>query len=209
MTAHQPEVGSALAGRGSRSARLSLQQNMGEAFEGTLAAARTGAEWAWTSLYRQFAPAVLGYLRAQRAPDPEDLAAEVFYQVVRSLGQFDGNEGAFRSWIFVIAHRKLLDDVRSRRRRPVAPAGNEILERHGQSGNVEYDVMGRLSVADIEQLLSDLTGNQRDVLLLRVLGGLSLEETAAVLNVRSGAVSALQRRAIARLRKQQARSERS
>lgn len=179
---------------------------MGAAFEGTLAAARTGAEWAWTSLYTQFAPAVLGYLRAQHAPDPEDLTAEVFYQVVRSLGQFDGNEAAFRSWIFVIAHRKLLDEIRSRRRRPVAPAGNEILERHGRSGNVEQEAMGRLSVASIEQLLSGLTGNQRDVLLLRVIGGLSLEETAAVLNIRSGAVSALQRRAIARLRKQLAPS---
>lgn len=174
---------------------------MGEAFDSTLAAARTGAEWAWTNLYRQFSPAVLGYLRAQRVPEPEDLTAEVFYQVVRSLGQFEGDEAAFRSWVFVIAHRKIVDDSRHRKRRPVVPAEAQTLEVRGPSGDVEHEAMTRLSLGNVSALLSQLTDNQRDVLLLRIIGGLSLEETADVLDVRSGAVSALQSRAIKRLRK--------
>ncbi|MEX2586877.1 MAG: sigma-70 family RNA polymerase sigma factor [Actinomycetota bacterium] len=174
---------------------------MGEAFDSTLAAARTGAEWAWTNLYRQFSPAVLGYFRAQRVPEPEDLTAEVFYQVVRSLGQFEGGEAAFRSWLFVIAHRKIVDDSRHRKRRPVAPAEAQTLELRGRSGDVEHEAMRHLSQVEVAVLLAELTDNQRDVMLLRILGGLSLEETAAVLNIRPGAVSALQGRAVKRLKK--------
>ena len=65
---------------------------LGENFPGTLAAARIGSEWAWTGIYRDLAPAVLGYLRARRAHEPEDLTGEVFLQVVRDLPRFQGGE---------------------------------------------------------------------------------------------------------------------
>lgn len=199
--AFQPNSEAAPALSGGRLARAVSRPSMGEAFDSTLAAARTGAEWAWTNLYRQFSPAVLGYFRAQCVPEPEDLTAEVFYQVVRSLGQFDGDETAFRSWVFVIAHRKIVDDSRHRKRRPVAPAEAQTLEYRGSSGDVEQEAMRHLSQGEVSALLAELTDNQRDVMLLRILGGLSLEETADVLNIRSGAVSALQNRAVKRLRK--------
>lgn len=174
---------------------------MGEAFDSTLAAARTGAEWAWADLYRQFAPAILGYLRAQRAADAEDLTAETFFQVVKSLGQFDGDESAFRSWLFVIAHRKMIDAGRWRSRRPLQPVEDEVLAAYAGSGDVEREAIANLGVAELEALLSKLTDSQRDVLLLRIVAGLSLEETAGVLDLRAGAVSALQRRALKRLEK--------
>src|SRR5947208_331656 len=53
-----------------------------EDFESLLTAARAGAEWAWTSLYRGLAPGVLGLARARGARDPEGLLGEVFLQVV-------------------------------------------------------------------------------------------------------------------------------
>jgi RNA polymerase sigma factor (sigma-70 family) len=188
-------------GEGS-AARLALRHPMiGERFSSVLGAARTGAEWAWTDLYRNFAPAVLGYLRAQRVPEPEDLTAEVFFQVVRSLGRFEGNESDFRSWLFVIAHRKIIDDSRARKRRPSEPAPHEVIEARSSSGNVENEALDRLSEEYYRILMAELTADQRDVMLLRILGGLSVPEVAAAIGKRPGAVEALQRRAIARLRR--------
>jgi RNA polymerase sigma-70 factor (ECF subfamily) len=65
---------------------------LGEDFERTLGAARTGAEWAWTSIYLDLAPSVLGYLRRREALEPEDLTGEVFLQVVRDVRGFPGGE---------------------------------------------------------------------------------------------------------------------
>ncbi|MEO7836161.1 MAG: hypothetical protein ABIS21_00795, partial [Acidimicrobiales bacterium] len=50
--------------------------------------------------YRALAPAVLGYLRSQRAPDPEDILGEVFLQVARDWRKFKGDDGALRRWVF-------------------------------------------------------------------------------------------------------------
>ncbi len=182
--------------------RVALRHPMiGEQFPTVLAAARTGAEWAWTELYRNFAPAVLGYLRAQKAPEPEDLTAEVFFHVVKSLGQFNGGESQFRSWIFVIAHRKVIDDSRSRKRRPVEPAPYETLEAQAAGGNVEDEALEQLSEVYFRRLMVDLTPEQRDVLLLRILGGLTAPEIGEAMGRRTGAIEALQRRALAKLRK--------
>ncbi|MEX0789958.1 MAG: sigma-70 family RNA polymerase sigma factor [Actinomycetota bacterium] len=194
--------GAALAAGGGRSARLALRKPMiGERFESVLAGARTGAEWAWTDLYQNFAPAVLGYLRAQRVPEPEDLTAEVFFQLVKSLGQFEGNESDFRSWIFVIAHRKIIDDSRARKRRPAEPVPNETIESRSPAGNVEDEALEQLSELYFRRLMVELTADQKDVMLLRILGGLTVPEVAAAMGKRAGAVEALQRRAVAQLRK--------
>lgn len=180
--------GAALAVSGGSAARLALRHPMiGERFESVLGAARTGAEWAWTNLYQSFAPAVLGYARAQRVPEPEDLTAEVFFQVVRSLGQFEGNESDFRSWIFVIAHRKIIDDSRARKRRPSEPAPHEIIEARSSSGNVEDEALDQLSEQYFRRLMVELTADQRDVMLLRILGGLTVPEVAAAMGKRMGA----------------------
>ena len=90
-------------------------------FESVLAAARTGSPRAHERIFRALAPVVHGYLRLQGATEPEDLTSEVFLAVLRNLGSFDGDEPGFRSWVFTIAHRRLLDERRRAVRRP-APA---------------------------------------------------------------------------------------
>ena len=66
---------------------------------------------------------------------------------------------------------------------------------------VTVDVTDRIGERErVEALLSDLTDDQREVLLLRVVAGLSVEETAQAVGRPAGAVRALQHRALARLR---------
>ena len=82
------------------------------AFDALLLAAHDGAPWAWQHLYTWLAPAVAGYLRAQGAREVDDLTSETFLGVVRGIARFRGDEGQFRSWVFVIAHRRLQDERR-------------------------------------------------------------------------------------------------
>jgi RNA polymerase sigma-70 factor (ECF subfamily) len=173
--------------------------SIGPSFEGVLDAARTGADWAWTTIYRDLAPAVLGYLRARGASEPEDLTSEVFVGVVRNLQDFEGDEDAFRSWVFVIAHRRLQDERRSHVRHPVDPVPPELLDQ--PVGNVEDEALAAVDTRHMIDTFATLSHDQREVLTLRVVADLSLEQTAEILGKSQGAVKSLQHRALAQLAK--------
>jgi len=170
----------------------------GEDFESALKAAKAGAEWAWAALYRDLAGPVTGYLASRGAPEPEDVAAETFLQVARNIARFEGGEQAFRSWVFVIAHRRLIDTRRKRGRQP--ELSTLLDEDQHSGGDVEDEAVNRLVTDELRQALDVLTEDQRDVLSLRIIGNLTLEETAEVTGKRAGAVKALQRRGLNALR---------
>ena len=165
-------------------------------------AARTGQEWAWMALYAGHAPALLGYLRARRAAQPEDLLGEVMLQIVRDLQSFDGGERDFRAWAFTIAHHRLLDERRRSARRPAEPVPPAELERLGPRGDTERDADRTLSAERVGRLLAQLSEDQKNVILLRVLGDLTSEEVAEILGKTPGAVKALQRRGFEKIKHQ-------
>jgi RNA polymerase sigma-70 factor (ECF subfamily) len=173
---------------------------LGDSFDAVLDAARAGGDWAWERIYDDLAPSVLGFLRAGGAPDPEDALGDVFLQVVKGLGRFEGDEPAFRSWVFVIARSRLIDQLRRRGRRPERPVGDEDLEREGNE-DVEETVLQSLGADWVMSVLDHLSADQREVILLRILGGLPIAEVARVMHKRPGAVKALQHRALATLRR--------
>lgn len=168
-------------------------------FTSVLEAAQAGAEWAWSRLYDDIAGPVLGYLRSRGAAEPEDLVGEVFLQVARNLGTFRGDYAAFRSWIFTVAHHRVVDERRYRTRRPVDPG--EVPESALGMGDTEAEALEQLATGEVIALLATLTPEQRDVLLLRVVGDLSVDEVAAIVGRRPGAVKALQRRGLEKLRR--------
>ena len=174
---------------------------IGPGFDALLDAARTGAPWALERLYETFSPAVLGYLRVQGVFDPEDLTNEVFLGVLTRIGSFEGDEQQLRSWIFTIAHSRLIDARRraDRRSRVMDDNGGRALDAPG--GDVEDDALRRLSVQRVQALCEQLVPEQRDVLLLRLMAGLTVEAIAGALGKSEGAVKALQRRGLANLRK--------
>jgi len=148
-------------------------------------------------LYESVAGRVVGYLRLRGAREPEDLLGEVFVQVARNLRRFEGDEKGFRSWVFTVAHHRLIDERRYIARRPVDTV--EMTDRPG--GNVEDDTLAQIGDERIRTLLGQLSSDQRDVVLLRVLGGLSVAETADVLGKKPGAVKALHHRGIKVMRR--------
>lgn len=172
----------------------------GAELDPALSAAIEGMDWGWAAIYRELAPAVTGYLRAQGACEPEDLTGEVFVQAVRAINRFRGDAAAFRSWIFCIAHNKMVDDARYRRRRPAELASDPGRDNI-HPDNVEEQVMGKLADARVRELIAGLTAQQADVLLLRIIGGLTLDEVARVTGSNPSSVKALQRRGLANLRR--------
>lgn len=170
-----------------------------EAFSSMLRGAKEGAEWAWAALYRDLAGPVTGYLASRGAAEPEDLTSDVFLKVARNIHSFTGDESSFRSWVFVTAHRRLIDERRALSRRPVIGflAGSLSSD---PTGDVESEALENLATGELQAAFESLTEAQRDVLSLRIIAGLTLAETARVLGKRTGAVKALQRRALAALR---------
>ena len=143
-------------------------------------------------MYRRLAPAVLGYLRGQRVPDPEDLLGEVFLHVTRSLHHFSGDEDEdLRRWVFTIARHRVIDDVRRRARRPA------IL------GEVPHDLPaspdGSGLDADLLHALGRLNPEQREVVALRFIADLPLSDVALITGRSVGAVKSMQLRALAEL----------
>ncbi|HEX6262288.1 MAG TPA: sigma-70 family RNA polymerase sigma factor [Actinomycetota bacterium] len=168
-------------------------------FEEVLDAARAGEDWALEAIYRDLAPAVAGYLRGQRAGEPEDLTSDVFVGIVRGLRAFSGDERAFRSWVFSIAHRRLLDERRRLARRRERPVDPGELAAEGPRGNVEAEGLERLGAGWAAELLDTLTDEQRTVVLLRIVADLSVREVADVTGRSPGAVKTMQRRALLQL----------
>lgn len=177
---------------------------IGPGFDHVLCAAQTGAGWAFTRLYDSLAPAVVGYLRAQGLSEPEDVGSEVFLSVFCGLSSFTGNEERFRSWVFTIAYRRLVDHRRANGRRPAPERLDEAGPRPDlPSGRVatDDDALARLGTERVRRVLAQLAPEQADVLALRVIADLTVDQVALALGKSPGAVKALQRRALANLRR--------
>jgi RNA polymerase sigma factor (sigma-70 family) len=161
--------------------------------------AKRGDAVAWNELYRSLAPAVAGYFGLRGARDPDDLTSETFVAVFRNIGTFRGSIEAFRSWVFVIAHRRLIDDRRARGRRPESRSLADVSLQ--ARDDVESDAAAVMSVADVKALCGRLAVDQADVLILRILGDLTIEQIAEVMGKSPGAVKQLQRRGLDGLRR--------
>jgi RNA polymerase sigma factor (sigma-70 family) len=114
---------------------------------------------------------------------------------------FQGDEAGFRSWVFTIAHRRLLDERRRRTRRPppepLTDTADVLAPASPATDDVEEAIDRSLGAERVRALCDRLVPDQRDVLLLRLLGDLSIEQIAGTLGKSKGAVKALQRRGLA------------
>ncbi len=166
-------------------------------FEGVLHAAQAGADWAWSRLHDAYAGRLLGYLRSRGAVDPDGLLGDVLLQVARNVSTFVGGEPEFRSWLFLIAHNRVIDERRRRSRRQE----QELRDAHHPvAPSAEQGAFENMSLDAAMELLAILTDEQREVLALRVIAGLSLDETATIMDKNVNAIKQLQHRAITSLR---------
>jgi len=173
---------------------------LGDMFDDVFAAARRGDEHAWYTLYHDLAGQLTGYLAGSGALSPEDVASDTLLQVVRDLHRFTGDEPAFRSWVFTIAHHRLIDQRRKDLVRPSDATERETLERHCPTDTIEQELNERFALDTVMPLLSLCTDAQRDVLLLRYIGDVTLHDVAEIIGKDYNTVKALHRRGLDSLR---------
>ena len=169
-------------------------------FDDVLARAQVGSADAFTALYEDLVRPVAAYLRARGVRETEDVTSEVFLAVFAGIGRFAGEQAQFRSWVFTIAHRRVVDGWRKGARTPLV-VPYEAHDDARTSSSAESDALDGLGDARVLKLLADLTPDQPEVLTLRIIGDLTVEQVGDALDKRPGAVKALQRRGLATLRR--------
>ncbi|GAB4098088.1 RNA polymerase sigma factor [Sinomonas halotolerans] len=160
--------------------------------------ARTDHEL-FTLVYRTLAPAVVGYLAGRGIDDPEALAQDVFLAVLPRVASIQGGAAGVRTFVFSVAHARVVDHYRRSERRPRTVDYDPLLDSR-EAGSAESEALVAAGQTDAELLIGRLAGDQRDVLMLRIVAELSIDEVAAVLKKTPGAVKQLQRRALKALR---------
>ena len=169
--------------------------------EGVIGAAQLGEEWAWTRLYEEFAPRLLGYFRVRGSRNAEDLVGETFVQMARNLGRFEGDASSFRAWVFTVAEHRLSNERRRFSRKPETLLDTRDLDSRVDA-SAEDKALARISSIGALRMLDPLTPAQRNVIALRFIADLGVNETAEVLGISTGAVKQRTRRALQTLREE-------
>ena len=164
--------------------------------------AQGGNLGAFARLYDLYFERIYRYIMARvgNPPEAEDLTQEVFLRAMRSLNSFRFRGPPFAAWLFRIAHNLVVDRIRR------SKVGGEAIPLESIAAlptgtNVEEEALRTLDHEELRRSLEKITDLQRQVILLRFMGGLSLAETAAVMKRNENAIKALQHSGIQALRR--------
>jgi RNA polymerase sigma-70 factor (ECF subfamily) len=168
-----------------------------------LAGARRREPGAVTRVYTAYAPALFRFFLAAVGdrPTAEDLTGDVFKSAIEDLPRFHGPVEALGGWLFGIAHHDLSDHRRRQVRNLVQPL-DDLLEEAAAAGGAmdpEELALDRVEGDRVLAALRQLTPDQREVLLLRLIADRTAPEVAGILNKSTDAVKALQHRGLASL----------
>lgn len=162
-------------------------------------AARRGDPCACRWLWDRFAGPIRAFLLARGTPDADEVVNDVLLAAFTALQGFVGGEPEFRAWLYRVARNKRVDAIRAHERRPKpTDRASQLSSRHGDA---ESDAIAALADEELHCVLASLTPDQRDVVVLRFLADLTLEQTATALDRPVGAIKSLQHRALDQLRK--------
>ena len=162
----------------------------------TLDRARRGDRDALAELWRTHNAPLLRYLRARRTPSPDDVASQVWVDIAKSIDRFEGEADDFRRWLFTIAHRRSVDEIR----RVVRRNGLAIRSAdHVAGADAEHDRHDSLDRAIA--LVSTLPDNLAEAVMLRVVNDLPIADVASVMGTSEGNVRVLVHRGLTRLRR--------
>ena len=162
--------------------------------EGVIARARRGDQDSFDTIYRTYQPLLQRHLELTCGTRADDVASATWASVVKSIGNFVGDGHDFRRWLFTIARRRLVDELRRSTREPVVVA-------EPREADLAIDFTSPLeSVEWVESALSSLPVRQAEVLSLRIVAGLDVSEVAALLDLTPENVRVISHRGLGALR---------
>ena len=168
-----------------------------------LVGARRRQPAAVARIYSAYAPALFRFFVAAVGdrPTAEDLTGEVFKSAIEGLPRFRGPVQALGGWLFGIARHDLADYRRRQARNPVQPLDDLLEEAAAAGGAVDPEELAleRVEGDRLLAALRQLTSDQREVLVLRLVADLTAPEVAGILHKSPEAVMALQHRGLASL----------
>jgi len=161
--------------------------------------AQNGAVEAMSLLYLNHYQSIYRYLyfRAGDQKTAEDLTSEVFLKMVQSLPHYRMQNVPFQAWLFQIARNLAIDYHRKQASHPSVQIQDEM--RDGFLA-VDETLDIKLTHESLGRALEKLTDDQRDVILLRFVEGMSLAQVGKTLHKSEDAIKGLQRRALISLR---------
>jgi RNA polymerase sigma-70 factor, ECF subfamily len=164
--------------------------------------ARTGDADAFGLLYDHYQPSVHRFLfyRTRSTTLAEDLTSETFFRALRSMTSFRWQGKDFGAWLMTIARNLATDHFKAGRTRLELTTEDMGLHDDATDGP-EDAVLAGLTNEILLTALKELPAEQRDCLIMRFLQGMSIAETAAVLDRSEGAVKQLQLRGVRNLAK--------
>lgn len=157
--------------------------------------AREGDSAAMTELYEHYRSRIYGYLfyRVGDTHQAEDLTAEVFLRVVEKLPGYRFQAIPFQAWLFQIARNLAIDHYRKTNAHPMVELDANLITNHESP---EQATERSMIARQLKQALDRLTTEQCDVIVLRFLVGMPVQQVAEALNKSEGSVKALQARGL-------------
>ena len=163
--------------------------------------ARRGDQDAISEIYRTFFPAIYKFVRLQVEDSQlaEDITGEVFFKFVDSVGKRHGPQNNVRAWLYQVARNEIYRHFGKQRRLPTI-AFDESFSVAADM-DLELQFLRSVEIERAQRAFRMLAADQQEVLILRFIEMLSLQETASVMNKSTSAIKSLQFRAAASLRK--------
>ena len=161
----------------------------------SISALQRGDAEAWEWMLAEFGGPIAGYARRMGVSDPDDVTGAVLESVARGVGSFSGSHSQFRSWVFSVAHSRIVDAIRSRARRPEV----EFTDAHDRTTAAADHRLGD-GDPDLEVAMAQLNDEQRSLLHLRFVLELSTKEIARIIDKSEVATRVALHRTTKRLR---------
>jgi RNA polymerase sigma-70 factor (ECF subfamily) len=177
----------------------------GEHLDAVVAEAVAGNRDALREVLEIIRPIVVRYCRARVGAtersglSADDVAQEVCLAAITALPRYRDQGRPFLAFVYGIAAHKVADAHRAAARNRADPT-DVVPERYSVEAGPEQMALDSESSARMNRLLSVLPERQREILILRVVVGMSAEETAEAVGSTAGAVRVAQHRALARLK---------
>ena len=171
--------------------------------EQALVAAQNGDEMAFEMLWRENNSRLTKFVQARTYKsdlDYEEIVSETWLNVARDVKKFKGDYSGFTAWVYSIARNRIIDSSRKRDRtiRPQA----ELEEAFWIPGNqnLERDFEASEGVKQIIDQINKLPAAQAEVLMLKVVGDLKIEEIAKIVKKNTNSVRVLAHRGLTGLK---------